>query len=30
MRAVGEYPFRVGIGEGTIWVYVKVTEDPQR
>lgn len=24
--AVGEYPIRVGIGEGTIWVYVKVTK----
>ncbi|PKL62610.1 MAG: hypothetical protein CVV31_05095 [Methanomicrobiales archaeon HGW-Methanomicrobiales-2] len=24
--AVGEYPIRVGIGEGTIWVYVRVTK----
>jgi len=24
--AVGEYPIRVGIGEGTIWVYVQVTK----
>ncbi len=24
--AVGEYPLRVGIGEGTIWVYVRVTK----
>jgi len=23
---VGEYPIRVGIGEGTIWVYVRVTK----
>lgn len=22
----GEYPIRVGIGEGTIWVYVKITK----
>ncbi len=24
--AVGEYPLRVGIGEGTIWLYVRVTK----
>ncbi len=24
--AVGEYPLRVGIGEGIIWVYVRVTK----
>ena len=24
--AVGEYPIRVGIGEGTIWVYVRITK----
>ena len=24
--AVGEYPIRVGIGAGTVWVYVRVTE----
>ncbi len=24
--AVGEYPIRVGIGEGTIWLYVRVTK----
>lgn len=24
--AVGEYPLRVGIGEGTIWVYVRITK----
>ena len=24
--AVGEYPIRVGIGEGTIWVYTRVTK----
>ncbi len=24
--AVGEYPIRVGIGEGTMWVYVRVTK----
>ena len=24
--AVGEYPIQVGIGEGTIWVYVKITK----
>lgn len=24
--AVGEYPIRVGIGEGTIWVYIQVTK----
>ena len=24
--AVGEYPIRVGIGEGIIWVYVRVTK----
>ena len=24
--AVGEYPIRVGIGEGTIWLYVRITK----
>ncbi|MDV2482147.1 PEGA domain-containing protein [Methanoculleus sp. Wushi-C6] len=24
--AVGEYPIRVGIGKGTIWVYVRITK----
>jgi uncharacterized membrane protein len=24
--AVGEYPIRVGIGEGTIWVYVRIAK----
>ena len=24
--AVGDYPIRVGIGEGTIWVYVRITK----
>jgi len=24
--AAGEYPIRVGIGEGTIWVYVQITK----